>query len=140
MHMLSVHLEVLEEVQSLLAGESQKLYEIEERIKNIRKELMAQDKETFVVHIMSMQLLINHLYQEMGDFRALITALDNISQSYRECEQKNILQDESILSSRKYLVNGKLIWDESKVHIRYYQQSDIDTVYEEWISPLLNRG
>ena len=32
MHMLSVHLEVLEEVQSLLAGESQKLYEIEERM------------------------------------------------------------------------------------------------------------
>lgn len=137
MHMLSVHLEVLEEVQSLLSGESQKLYEIEEKIKNIRQELMAQDKKTFVLQIMSMQLLINHLYQEMGDFRALIAALDNISQNYRECEQKNILQNESSSSSIMDFIIGKLTLDESNLNIRYYQQSDIDTVYEEWISPLI---
>lgn len=135
--MLSVHLEILEEVQSLLAGESQKLYEIEEKIKNIRQELMAQDKKTFVLHIMSMQLLINHLYQEMGDLRALITGLDNISQSYRECEQKNILQNKNNLKKPDYLFYGKLIWDDSKWNIRYYQQGDINTVYDEWISPLL---
>lgn len=138
--MLSVHLEILEEVQSLLVGEIQKLYEIEEKIKAIRKELLAQDKETFVLHIISMQLLINHLFQEIGDFRTLITGLDNISQSYRTCEQKNILQNESSSSSIMDFIIGKLILDESNLNIRYYQQSDIDTAYEEWISPLLNRG
>ena len=138
--MLSVHLEILEEVQSLLVGEIQKLYEIEEKIKAIRKELLAQDKETFVLHIISMQLLINHLFQEIGDFRTLITGLDNISQSYRTCEQKNILQNESSSSSIMDFIIGKLILDESNLNIRYYQHGDLDNAYEEWISLLLNRG
>ena len=66
------------------------------------------DKKTFALHIMSMQLLVNHLYQEMGDFRALITGLDNISQSYRECEQKNTLQNENNLKKPDYIKFGKI--------------------------------
>lgn len=136
--MLSVQIEILEEVQSIFLCERNKVLEIEEKIQSIMEELKEQSGGTFGTQILVLKQLRGNLSQEIEGFECLVRGMNEIRQAYRECEQKNTFLNQKSTDSPE----GSKRAGENEVFfigkgIRYYKADEINVVFERWIQPLL---